>query len=106
MTPYVFKTTDYGKTWTPLVSAQDAKGVRGYAQVIKEDLIKSDLLFLGTEFGLWVSIDGGTNWAQCIGNHFPAVALRDVAIHPRGNDLVLATDGRGIWSLADMTPLR
>ncbi len=106
MTPYVFKTTDYGKTWTPPVSAQDAKGVRGYAHVIKEDLVKPDLLFLGTEFGLWVSIDGGKNWAQFKGNHFPAVAVRDLAIQPRDNDLVLATHGRGIWIIDDITPLR
>ncbi len=82
MAPYVFKTTDYGKTWTPLVTAQDSKGVRGYAHVIKEDPVKSDLLFLGTEFGLWVSIDGGKNWAQFKGNHFPAVAVRDLAVLP------------------------
>jgi hypothetical protein len=106
MAPYVFKTTDYGKTWTPLVSPQDAKGVRGYAHVIKEDLVKPDLLFLGTEFGLWVSIDGGKNWAQFKGNHFPAVAVRDLAIQPRDNDLVLATHGRGIWIIDDITPLR
>ena len=106
MTPYVFKTTDYGKTWTPLVSAQDAKGVRGYAHVIKEDLVKPDLLFLGTEFGLSASIDGGKNWAQFKGNHFPAVAVRDLAIQPRDNDLVLATHGRGIWIIDDITPLR
>src|SRR5256886_3970218 len=106
MTPYVFKTTDYGKTWAPLVSSQDAKGVRGYAHVIKEDLIKPDLLFLGTEFGLWVSIDGGKNWAQFKGNHFPAVAVRDLAIQPRDNDLVLATHGRGIWIVDDIVPLR
>jgi photosystem II stability/assembly factor-like uncharacterized protein len=106
MTPYVFKTSDYGKTWTPLVSAQDAKGVRGYAHVIKEDLVKPDLLFLGTEFGLWVSIDDGKNWAQFKGNHFPAVAVRDLAIQPRDNDLVLATHGRGIWIIDDITPLR
>jgi photosystem II stability/assembly factor-like uncharacterized protein len=106
MTPYVFKTTDYGETWTPLVTPQDAKGVRGYAHVIKEDLVKPDLLFLGTEFGLWVSIDGGKNWAQFKGNHFPAVAVRDLAIHPRDNDLVLATHGRGIWIVDDITPLR
>jgi photosystem II stability/assembly factor-like uncharacterized protein len=106
MAPYVFKTTDYGKTWTPLVTPQDVKGVRGYAHVIKEDLVKPDLLFLGTEFGLWVSIDGGKNWAQFKGNHFPAVAVRDLAIHPRDNDLVLATHGRGIWIVDDMTPLR
>src|SRR6266513_1112987 len=106
MAPYVFKTTDYGKTWTPIVTAQDSKGVRGYAHVIKEDPVKSDLLFLGTEFGLWVSIAGGKNWAQFKGNHFTAVAVRDLAVHPRDNDLVLATHGRGIWIIDDITPLR
>ena len=106
MAPYVFRTTDYGKTWTPLVTAQDAKGVRGYAHVIKEDAVKPNLLFLGTEFGLWVSIDAGKNWAQFKGNHFPAVAVRDLAIQPRENDLALATHGRGIWIVDDITPLR
>src|SRR5438128_1228737 len=106
MAPYVFRTTDYGKTWTPLVNAQDAKGVRGYAHVIKEDLEKPDLLLLGTEFGLCVSIDSGKNWAQFKGNHFPAVAVRDLAIQPRENDLVLATHGRGIWIVVDIVPLR
>ncbi|PYL55807.1 MAG: sialidase, partial [Verrucomicrobia bacterium] len=106
MAPYVFRTSDYGKTWTPLVSDKDAKTVRGYAHVIKEDLEKPDLLFLGTEFGLWVSIDGGKNWAQFKGNHFPAVAVRDLAIQPRENDLVLATHGRGIWIIDDVVPLR
>ena len=106
MAPYVFKTTDFGKTWTPLVTPQDPKSVRGYAHVIKEDLVKPDLLFLGTEFGLWVSIDGGKDWAQFKGNHFPAVAVRDLAIQPRDNDLVLATHGRGIWIIDDITPLR
>jgi hypothetical protein len=106
MAPYVFRTTDYGKTWTPLVTAQDAKGVHGYAHVIKEDVAQANLLFLGTEFGLFVSIDGGKNWAQFKGNHFPAVAVRDLAIHPRENDLVLATHGRGIWIVDDITPWR
>jgi photosystem II stability/assembly factor-like uncharacterized protein len=106
MAPYVFKTTDFGKTWTPLVTPQDPKGVRGYTHVIKEDLVKPDLLLLGTEFGLWISIDGGQSWAQFKGNHFPAVAVRDLAIHPRDNDLVLATHGRGIWIIDDITPLR
>src|SRR6266487_265651 len=106
MAPYVFKTTDYGKTWTPLVTARDPKAVRGYAHVIKEDLVKPDLLFLGTEFGLWVSIDGGKTWGQFKGNHFPAVAVRDLAVQPRDNDLVLATHGRGIWIIDDITPLR
>jgi hypothetical protein len=104
--PYVFRTADYGKTWTPLVTAQEVKGVRGYAHVIKEDLVQPNLLFLGTEFGLFVSIDGGKAWAQFKGARFPAVAVRDLAIHPRENDLVLGTHGRGIWVVDDITPLR
>ena len=106
MAPYVFRTTDYGKTWTPLVTPQESRGVRGYAHVVKEDLVQPNLLFLGTEFGLFVSIDGGKNWAQFKGNRFPAVAVRDLAIQPRDNDLVLATHGRGIWIVDDITPLR
>src|SRR4051812_30618731 len=106
MAPYVFRTTDFGKTWTPLVTAQDSKGIRGYAHVIKEDVVKPDLLFLGTEFGLFVSIDGGKAWAQFKGSRFPAVAVRDLAIHPRDHDLVLATHGRGIWIVDDISPWR
>ena len=106
MAPYIFRTADYGKTWTPLVTAQEPKGVRGYAHVIKEDIAQPNLLFLGTEFGLFVSIDGGKNWAQFKGNHFPAVAVRDLAIQPRENDLVLATHGRGIWIMDDIAPWR
>jgi photosystem II stability/assembly factor-like uncharacterized protein len=106
MAPYVFKTTDYGKTWAPLVTPNELKTVRGYAHVIKEDAVKPDLLFLGTEFGLWVSIDGGKNWAQFKGNHFPSVAVRDLAVQSRDNDLVLATHGRGIWIIDDITPWR
>jgi hypothetical protein len=106
MAPYVFRTTDFGKTWTPLATPQELKGVRGYAHVIKEDVVQPNLLFLGTEFGLYVSVDGGEAWAQFKGNHFPAVAVRDLAIQPRENDLVLATHGRGIWIVDDITPLR
>ncbi len=80
--------------------------MRGYAHVVKEDLVQPNLLFLGTEFGLFVSIDGGKSWAQFRGNRFPAVAVRDLAIQPRENDLVLATHGRGIWIVDDITPLR
>ncbi len=106
MSPYVYRTTDFGATWTPLVTPQAAKGVRGYAHVIKEDLVKPDLLFLGTEFGLYVSIDAGQNWAQFKGGRFPSVAVHDLVVHPRDHDLVLATHGRGIWIIDDITPWR
>ncbi|HXW55308.1 MAG TPA: hypothetical protein VEJ67_06145 [Candidatus Cybelea sp.] len=104
MSPHVFKTTDYGQTWSSLVGPDS--GVRGYAHVIKEDTVKPDLLFLGTEFGLWVSLDGGQQWAQYKGGDFPAVAVRDLVVHPRDADLVIATHGRGIWIVDDITPLR
>jgi photosystem II stability/assembly factor-like uncharacterized protein len=106
LAPYVFRTNDFGKTWTPLLTAQDSKGVSGYAHVVKEDLVQKNLLFVGTEFGLFVSIDGGKAWAQFKGSHFPAVAVRDLAVHPRDHDLVLATHGRGIWIIDDITPWR
>ena len=106
MTPYIYKTADYGKSWTALVSPKDAKGLRGYVHVIKEDTLKSDLLFAGTEFGLWISTDGGGHWAQFKGAEFPAVAVRDLAIQERDASLVLATHGRGIWIIDDLTPLR
>ncbi|HKP93993.1 MAG TPA: hypothetical protein VJS88_08855 [Chthoniobacterales bacterium] len=106
LAPYVYRTTDFGKTWTPLLTAQDPKGVRGYAHVVKDDLVKKDMVFVGTEFGLFVSIDGGKTWAQFKGSRFPAVAVRDLAVHPRDHDLVLATHGRGIWVIDDITPWR
>jgi len=104
MRPYVYKTTDFGQTWTQIVAP--TSGVRGYAHVVKEDLVNRNLLFVGTEFGLWVSLDGGKRWAQYKGGNFPNVAVRDLAIHPRDHDLVIATHGRGIWIIDDITPLR
>ena len=104
MRPYAYKSTDYGKTWTSVIAP--GSPVRGYAHVIKEDLVNPHLLFLGTEFGLWVSLDGGAQWSRYKGGDFPAVAVRDLAIHPRDNDLVIATHGRGIWIIDDITPLR
>ena len=104
MKPYAYKTTDYGKTWTAL-SLQES-GVRGYAHVIKEDTVNPNLLFVGTEVGLWISVDGGQHWAQYKGSNFPAVAVRDIAVQARESDLVLATHGRGIWVVDDISPLR
>ncbi len=102
--PYLYKTTDYGKTWTALPVQQN--GVRGYAHVITEDTVKPNVLFLGTEFGLWISVDGGNKWAEYKGSGFPSVAVRDIVVHPRTSDLVLATHGRGIWIIDDISPLR
>ncbi|HEX5706623.1 MAG TPA: hypothetical protein VFX96_04975 [Pyrinomonadaceae bacterium] len=104
MRPYAYKTTDFGKTWTPLIA--QGSSVRGYAHIIREDLVRPDLLFVGTEFGLWVSPDGGRQWAQYKGGDLPNVAVRDLVIHPRDHDLVIATHGRGIWIVDDITPLR
>lgn len=104
MKPYAYKTSDYGKTWTafPL----EESGVRGFAHVIKEDTVNRNLLFVGTEFGLWISVDGGQHWAQYKGSNFPAVAVDDIAVHERESDLVLATHGRGIWIIDDISALR
>jgi photosystem II stability/assembly factor-like uncharacterized protein len=104
MDPHVFKTTDSGKTWTSIVA--EGSGVRGYAHVIKEDPVNSNILYLGTEFGLWISLDGGGHWAQYKGHELPTVAVRDIVVHPRESDLVFATHGRGIWIIDDISPLR
>jgi photosystem II stability/assembly factor-like uncharacterized protein len=105
MRPYAYKTTDFGKTWTPVVAADS--GPAGYAHVIREDLVNPSLLYLGTEHGLWISLDGGSQWAQYKGGDMPAgVAVRDLVVHPRDNDLVVATHGRGIWIIDNITPLR
>ncbi len=104
MTPYAYKTSNYGKTWTSLNLAEN--GVRGYAHVITEDTKNANLLFVGTEFGLWISVDGGQHWAQYRGSDFPAVAVRDIVVQPRTSDLVLATHGRGIWIIDNISPLR
>jgi photosystem II stability/assembly factor-like uncharacterized protein len=104
MNPWVYRTTDFGKTWTRIVAPE--QGVRGYAHVVREDLARKDLLFVGTELGLWISVDGGRSWAEFKGSDFPAVAVRDLQIHPRDGDLIVATHGRGIWIIDDLTPLR
>ncbi len=98
---YVYRTTDFGKSWQSLASGD----VQGYAHVVREDLVKPELLFLGTEFGLFISIDRGAQWVPIKGD-FPPVAVRDLAIHPREHDLLVATHGRGIWILDDLTPVR
>jgi photosystem II stability/assembly factor-like uncharacterized protein len=113
MKPYVFKTSDGGKTWQSLVPQRGAgsqpatspSDIQGFAQVIREDLVKPNLLFLGTEAGLFISVDGGAGWAQ-FKEKFPPVPVNDIAIHRREGDVILATHGRGIWIIDDLSPLR
>ena len=104
MNPWAYRTTDYGQTWTRIVAPE--QGIRGYAHVIKEDPAAPNVLYLGTEFGLWISVDSGAHWAQFKGSNFPAVAVRDLAVQRRNGDLVIATHGRGIWIIDDLAALR
>jgi photosystem II stability/assembly factor-like uncharacterized protein len=100
--PYIFRTTDFGKTWTRLV---DEKKVIGYALCVIQDPVESNLLFVGTEQGLWISLDNGTNFQQ-FKNDYPSVSTYDMAIQEREADLVIATFGRALWILDDIRPLR
>ena len=100
-TPYVYRTTDYGKTWTSLVT----KDIQGYAHSIEQDPVDADLLFLGTEFGLFVSMDAGKSWMKWK-HGFPTVSVMGLKIHPREHDLVIGTHGRAAYVLDDVRPLR
>jgi photosystem II stability/assembly factor-like uncharacterized protein len=101
MKPYVFKTTDLGKSWKSVVTDE----VKTFARHVLEDTQNPNLLFLGTEMGLYITVDGGQNWSQFT-NNMPSVAVHYLALHPETNDLVLATHGRGIIILDDISPLR
>jgi len=101
MKTYVFKTSDYGQSWKSI----STDSIKSYAHVVREDPVNPNLLFVGTELGLYLTIDGGQQWAQFTGN-FPPVSVRDLTIHPRDSDLLIATHGRGIYIVDDITPLR
>lgn len=103
MRTYVYMTTDLGQTWTSLVTA--APDVRGFAHVIRQDPVRPAMLYLGTEYGLYLSLDAGAHWLP-FRNGIPPVPVRDLLVHRRENDLVIATHGRGIYILDDLTPLR
>jgi len=100
-TPYVFTSGDLGKTWTSLSDTS----IKAYCHVIREDLVNPDLLFLGTEAGLYISPNRGTSWAHFTGK-IPEVPVMDMVVHPRDQSLVIATHGRGIMIIDDLTPLR
>jgi photosystem II stability/assembly factor-like uncharacterized protein len=100
--PYVLKSTDRGRTWSAITSDLPA---RGGAWTIAEDTVERELLFAGTEFGLYFSRDGGGKWLRLKGG-LPTIAVRDLAIQKREGDLVIASFGRGFFVLDDLTPLR
>ena len=100
-TPHVYVTDDYGATWTALATPD----IDGFVHAIEEDPVNENLLFLGTEFGLRVSLDRGVSW-QKYESGVPAVPIRDLVVHPRDADLVLGTHGRALIVLDDIRPLR
>lgn len=100
-TPYAYKTSDYGQTWTSIITSD----IKGFARNIQEDYVNPDLLFLGTEFGLYITTDGGKSWNKFT-NNMPAVAVLFIDLQKRTNDLVMGTHGRGIIIIDDISPLR
>jgi photosystem II stability/assembly factor-like uncharacterized protein len=100
--PYIYKSNDGGLSWTSITANLPQ---RGSTYCIGEDHVNKNLLFTGTEFGVYFSIDGGAKWIRLKGG-LPTIAVRDLAIQERENDLVLATFGRGFYILDDYTPLR
>jgi photosystem II stability/assembly factor-like uncharacterized protein len=101
--PYVFKTTDFGRSWVQLT---DGLPDTGYVHVLREDPKNPNLLYAGTELGLYASWDGGKRWHRLHLKNLPTVAVHDILIHPRENDLILGTHGRAIWILDDATPIQ
>lgn len=101
-TPYAYRTKNYGKTWQRIV---DEKDVKSYTLAIIEDPINKNLLFLGTDDGLYVSVNAGEKWTKWT-EGFPTVPVKDLVIHPREHDLVIGTFGRAAWVLDDIRPLR
>ncbi|RNC89717.1 MAG: hypothetical protein ED555_09670 [Allomuricauda sp.] len=101
-TPYAYRTKDYGKTWTRIVDEND---VESYTLAIIEDEENPNLMFLGTDDGLYVSLNAGSTWQKWT-EGYPTVSTKDLVIHPREQDLVIGTFGRAAWVLDDIRPLR
>ncbi|MFV8363092.1 WD40/YVTN/BNR-like repeat-containing protein [Flavobacterium sp. ZT3P35] len=100
-TPYTYKTIDFGKTWKSIITPD----VDGFVRNIQEDFTNENLLYLGTEKGLYITIDGGANWSHFT-NKMPSVAVHYMELSTKTNSLVMATHGRGVIILDDITPLR
>jgi len=101
--PYIFKTADSGKTWTSISANLPAKA---YVHIVREDPRQPGVLYAGTELGLYISYDGGRNWQYFGGKNLPPVAVHDIVVHPRENDLILATHGRSIAVLDDVAAVQ
>jgi len=101
MTSYTYKTTDYGKTWNDIITDD----VVGFVRNIQEDYVNPDLLYLGTEFGLYITLNGGQSWSKFTKN-MPSVAIHFIDLQKRTNDLVMGTHGRGVIIIDDISPLR
>lgn len=101
--PYLYKTTDFGKTFTKISGNLPEND---YIWVVKEDPKNPQLLYVGGELGLHVSFTGGNDWVRMHLKNLPPVAVRDILVHPRENDLILATHGRSLWILDDVSPLQ
>jgi photosystem II stability/assembly factor-like uncharacterized protein len=98
-TPWLYRTTDLGASWRRL-----GEEIQGFIHAVEEDPLEPRLLFAGTEFGLWFSLDAGESWQRW--HHVPAVPVRDLEVHARDGDLILGTHGRGIWIVDAIHPLR
>lgn len=101
--PYIYKTTDGGKRWTNISGNLPAKA---YVQIVREDPKNTNLLYAGTEIGLFASYDGGKTWLPLNLKNLPNVAIHDIVVHPRENDLILATHGRSIWIFDDASVIQ
>ncbi len=100
--PYIFHTTDYGKKWTNILSPEK---VKSYALCFVQDPVAKNLYFVGTESGLYLSIDAGKTFSK-YSNHYPTVSTMDMRIHPRENDLIIGTFGRAAYVIDNIEPLR
>ena len=101
MTDYVYKSTDYGQTWSDISGNIPC----GLVNVIREDPKKEEILYVGTDFGVYVSLDGGQTY-HVLGQNLPSCFVWDLKIHPRGNTLVIATNGRGIWVVDNLNAVQ
>lgn len=101
--PHIYRTSNFGRSWTRIT---DGLPDNAWVWVVREDLRNPEVLYAGTEFGLFASYDAGANWQELDMKNLPTVAIHDIIQHPRRNDLLLGTHGRAIWMLDDITPVQ